>query len=64
MVLKNNEFKDIQLLDISVKKNTVEYSFRCSPNIRDYFPEEKMYIEYSTDISKVPKSNISYTICL
>ena len=51
MVLKNNEFKDIQLLDISVKKNTVEYSFRCSPNIRDYFPEEKMYIEYSTDIS-------------
>lgn len=56
MVLKNNEFKDIQLLDISVKKNTVEYSFRCSPNIRDYFPEEKMYIEYSTDISKVPKS--------
>lgn len=48
--------RDIQLLKVEVHGCRVEYSFRTSEDLKAYFTEDKMWIEYAVPVETVPKS--------
>ena len=51
--------KDIQLQEVYVSGNRVEFRFRFAGELSGYFSESSMFVEYSTDIESVPKSLLS-----
>ena len=44
------------LRQVNVEKNYVEYKFEVRGKLKNYFTTDTMFIEYNTDISKVPVS--------
>lgn len=46
----------VVLRQVNVNKNYVEYKFEARGKLKEYFTTDTMFIEYNTDISKVPVS--------
>ena len=51
--------KDIQLQQVHVSGNRVEFRFRYAPELAEYFAEPVMFVEYGSDVESVPKSLLS-----
>lgn len=48
--------RDIQLQKVSVTENRVDYQYRVSEELSQYFCEKTMFVEYTTCVESVPKS--------
>lgn len=56
MICKGEKMRDIQLQSVNVVGNRIDYHYRASEELSNYFLEKAMFVEYSTCVEAVPKS--------